>query len=66
MSGLEKKIAALEAEVEGLKAEVKRLRGADGMDPARLLRIKAMARAEAAGDPGPRRQWNREMRRGLG
>jgi len=64
------RIEELERLVKGLAAEVKELkaeRGTDefGLTLERRLAIKMIARADAAGDPGPRREWNRHRRKEL-
>ena len=64
---LRAEISALKDMVRELAAEVRVLKQGRQevevmMSPERLLRIKMIARADAMGDPRPRRQWNRERR----
>ncbi|MFQ5737316.1 MAG: hypothetical protein ACE5GY_10735 [Thermodesulfobacteriota bacterium] len=61
-------IEELKRLVKGLAAEVKALKAKQdvdefGLTPERRLAIKMIARADAAGDPGPRREWNRQRRK---
>lgn len=59
-------VKGLAGAVEALAGEVRALTaGARGLTPERRLAIKRIARASALGDPGPRREWNRQRRQEL-
>lgn len=71
-SKLEKEVAELRAEVRELRCQVARLASpeasapsASELTPERLLALKRIAAADAAGNPGPRRMYNEERRKEL-